>query len=125
MLAEKLTKRVLKEFLVQYGKDMDIEREEKRTGKSWRESAPSIVADYDLPLTATDFSNEIMPLFHKRQVSFSSFLLHTTKVFCLLSLLSFFFFFFFPYMLHKRAPSLFDGKDYFLEFEIDPTIPIS
>ncbi|XXG90188.1 hypothetical protein AAC387_Pa12g2012 [Persea americana] len=63
---EKLTKRVLKEFLEQYGKDMDIEREEKRTGKSWRESAPSIVADYDLPLTATDFSNEIMPLFHKR-----------------------------------------------------------
>lgn len=66
MLAEKFFQRVLKEFLEKYGKDMDVEKEEKRTGKSWRESAPSIVADYDLPLTVTDFSNEIMPLFHKR-----------------------------------------------------------
>lgn len=69
-MAVKVIERVLKEFLAQYGKDMDIDKEEKRSGKSWRESAPSIVADYHLPFTAIEFSNEIMPLCQKRQALF-------------------------------------------------------
>ncbi|XP_043690303.1 bifunctional riboflavin kinase/FMN phosphatase-like [Telopea speciosissima] len=63
---EKTTKYVVKDFLAKYGKILDREKEDKRLGQMHKESAASIVKDYDLPLTPDQFSKEIMPMYKER-----------------------------------------------------------
>ncbi|XP_077228209.1 bifunctional riboflavin kinase/FMN phosphatase-like [Tasmannia lanceolata] len=63
---EKATKDVLKDFLAKYGKVLDKEKEDNRLGKMHKESAASIVKDYELPLTADEFSKEIIPYYQER-----------------------------------------------------------
>ncbi|KAK1302276.1 hypothetical protein QJS10_CPB12g00735 [Acorus calamus] len=63
---EKATVGVLKEFLKKYGKDLDVEKEEARLGKMFRESAISIIEDYGLPLTVDEYAAEIMPFYIER-----------------------------------------------------------
>ncbi|XP_058095614.1 bifunctional riboflavin kinase/FMN phosphatase-like [Magnolia sinica] len=63
---EKATESVLEEFLAKYGKEVDPGKEENRLGQMHNESAASIVKDYDLPLTASEFSKEIMPMYTAR-----------------------------------------------------------
>ncbi|KAI3732106.1 hypothetical protein L1987_63303 [Smallanthus sonchifolius] len=48
---EQVTKDLLKEFLVGYGKVVDMDKENKRMGMIHHESAIAIVKDYDLPIT--------------------------------------------------------------------------
>ncbi|XP_073147178.1 bifunctional riboflavin kinase/FMN phosphatase-like [Henckelia pumila] len=61
---EQVTKDILKIFLAKYGKIQDNEKEKKRLGMTHKESAISIVNDYDLPLTPEQFTQEIMPMYH-------------------------------------------------------------
>ncbi|KAK1320769.1 hypothetical protein QJS10_CPA03g01491 [Acorus calamus] len=63
---EKATVGVLKEFLKKYGKDLDVEKEEARLGKMFKESAISIIEDYGLPLTVDEYAAEIMPFYIER-----------------------------------------------------------
>ncbi|CAN1785172.1 Bifunctional riboflavin kinase/FMN phosphatase [Linum perenne] len=64
---ESVTEGVLKEFLVRYGREVNLEREsKKRVGMTLQFSAASIVKDYDLPLTADQLIDEIMPLYRSR-----------------------------------------------------------
>ncbi|KAJ4975336.1 hypothetical protein NE237_000442 [Protea cynaroides] len=63
---EKTTKNIVKDFLAKYGKILDREKEDNRLGQMHRESAASIVKDYDLPLTPDQFSKEIMPMYKER-----------------------------------------------------------
>lgn len=59
---------MLKDFLAQYGIEADPEKEEKRLGKMFKESAAAIVVDYGLPMNAEEFGEAIMPLYQERQV---------------------------------------------------------
>ncbi|KAK6134315.1 hypothetical protein DH2020_031938 [Rehmannia glutinosa] len=61
---EQVTKNILKEFLAKYGKVQDDEKEKKRLGMTFNESAIAIVRDYDLPLTPEQFRQEIVPMYH-------------------------------------------------------------
>ncbi|XP_008813770.2 bifunctional riboflavin kinase/FMN phosphatase-like isoform X1 [Phoenix dactylifera] len=63
---ERATKNVLKEFLARYGKVPDAEKEERRLGQMQKEAAAAIVKDYDLPLTADEFSEAIMPMYQEK-----------------------------------------------------------
>lgn len=63
---ERATKNVLKDFLAQYGEESDPEKEEKRLGKMFKESAAAIVEDYSLPMDADEFGEAIMPLYQER-----------------------------------------------------------
>lgn len=63
---ERATRDILKEFLAKYGKVPDADKEEKRLGKMHQEMATAIVKDYELPLTADEFSEAIMPLYQQR-----------------------------------------------------------
>lgn len=63
---ERATKNVLKDFLSQYGVESDPEKEEKRLGKMFKESAAAIVKDYSLPMDAEEFGEAIMPLYQER-----------------------------------------------------------
>ncbi|KAL7087001.1 hypothetical protein ACP275_13G038100 [Erythranthe tilingii] len=60
---EQVTKNVLKEFLAKYGKLQDNEKEKKRFGLTFKESAITVVNDYDLPLTPEQFTLEIVPMY--------------------------------------------------------------
>lgn len=64
VFSEEVTKNILKDFLAKYGKVQDNEKEKKRLGMTFKESAIAIVNDYDLPLTPEQFSQEIMPMYH-------------------------------------------------------------
>ncbi|KAI3457140.1 hypothetical protein Pfo_013803 [Paulownia fortunei] len=61
---EQVTKNILKNFLAKYGKEQDDEKEKKRLGMTFKESAIAIVNDYDLPLTPEQFSQEVVPMYH-------------------------------------------------------------
>ncbi|XP_073269491.1 bifunctional riboflavin kinase/FMN phosphatase-like isoform X2 [Primulina huaijiensis] len=61
---EQVTKDILKNFLAKYGKIQDNEKEKKRLGMTQKESAITIVDDYDLPLTPEQFTREIMPMYY-------------------------------------------------------------
>ncbi|KAM0049950.1 putative riboflavin kinase [Helianthus debilis subsp. tardiflorus] len=63
---EQVTKDLLKEFLVGYGKVVDMEKENKRMGMIHHESAIAVVKDYDLPITPQQYSQSIMPMYHER-----------------------------------------------------------
>ncbi|KAJ0986018.1 hypothetical protein J5N97_004374 [Dioscorea zingiberensis] len=63
---ERATRGILAEFLARYGKAPDAEKEEKRLGKMHKESAAAIVVDYQLPMTAEEYSAAIMPLYHQK-----------------------------------------------------------
>ncbi|XP_022025931.1 bifunctional riboflavin kinase/FMN phosphatase isoform X2 [Helianthus annuus] len=54
------------EFLVGYGKVVDMEKENKRMGMIHHQSAIAIVKDYDLPITPQQYSQSIMPMYHER-----------------------------------------------------------
>ncbi|CAL0332881.1 unnamed protein product [Lupinus luteus] len=58
---------VLTEFLAKYGKELDVEKEEKkRLGMTQKESAAIFVKDYELPLTPDQFIEEITPYYKER-----------------------------------------------------------
>ncbi|PIN22883.1 putative haloacid-halidohydrolase [Handroanthus impetiginosus] len=61
---ELVTKNILKEFLAKYGKVQDNEKEKKRLGVTFKESAVAILNDYDLPLTPEQYFEEIIPMYH-------------------------------------------------------------
>ncbi|XP_072973041.1 bifunctional riboflavin kinase/FMN phosphatase-like isoform X1 [Typha angustifolia] len=63
---ERATRGILKEFLAKHGKVLDAEKEEKRLGQMHKESAAAIVKDYELPMTAAEFSEAIMPMYEER-----------------------------------------------------------
>ncbi|KAF5731396.1 hypothetical protein HS088_TW18G00073 [Tripterygium wilfordii] len=64
---ESATRGILQEFLAKYGIQVDKEREaNKRIGMTLKDSAASIVKDYDLQLTPDQFINEIMPIYHEK-----------------------------------------------------------
>lgn len=64
---ERATRGVLNEFLARYGKELDMEKEEKkRLGMTQKESAAILVKDYELPFTADQFIKEITPLYRER-----------------------------------------------------------
>ncbi|KAG1346749.1 putative (DL)-glycerol-3-phosphatase 2 [Cocos nucifera] len=63
---ERATKNILKEFLAKYGKVPDAEKEESRLGQMHKEAAAAIVKDYDLPLSADEFSEAIMPMYQEK-----------------------------------------------------------
>ena len=64
---ERLTKGLLKEYLAKYGKEVDMEREEKkRMGMTQKESAAAIVKDYALPLTPDQYIKEITPMYREK-----------------------------------------------------------
>lgn len=64
MFPEQVTKNILKEFLAKYGKMQDDDKEKRRLGVTFKESAVAIVNDYDLPLTPEQFRHEIVPMYH-------------------------------------------------------------
>ncbi|GFP80039.1 bifunctional riboflavin kinase/fmn phosphatase [Phtheirospermum japonicum] len=61
---EQVTRDILKNFLVKYGKVPDAEKDRKRLGMSNKEAAIGVVTDYELPLTPEQFIEEIMPMYH-------------------------------------------------------------
>ncbi|KAK1412338.1 hypothetical protein QVD17_33508 [Tagetes erecta] len=63
---EQVTKDLLKEFLVGYGKVVDMEKENKRMGMIHHDAAIAIVKDYDLPITPQQYSQSIMPMYHQK-----------------------------------------------------------
>ncbi|KAJ6850881.1 uncharacterized protein M6B38_262065 [Iris pallida] len=63
---ENATKNILKEFLGRYGKAVDAGKEERRLGKMFKESAVDIVRDYALPMSAEEYAQAIMPLYHQK-----------------------------------------------------------
>ncbi|KAK7859512.1 bifunctional riboflavin kinase/fmn phosphatase [Quercus suber] len=64
---ERLTKGLLKEYLAKFGKEVDMEREEKkRMGMIQKESAAAIVKDYALPLTPDQHIKEITPMYREK-----------------------------------------------------------
>ncbi|KAJ7948435.1 bifunctional riboflavin kinase/FMN phosphatase-like [Quillaja saponaria] len=64
---ERATKGIVKEFLASFGKELDREKEKnRRLGMTHRESSAAIVKDYDLPLTAEEFIQEITPLYREK-----------------------------------------------------------
>ncbi|KAI3515537.1 hypothetical protein L1887_14436 [Cichorium endivia] len=65
---EQVTKDLLKEFLVRYGKVVDMEKENKRLGMIHHESAIAIVNDYDLPITPQQYTQGIMPMYHEKWI---------------------------------------------------------
>ncbi|OWM78706.1 hypothetical protein CDL15_Pgr002877 [Punica granatum] len=58
------SKGVLKEFLAKHGRVLN--EGNKRLGKTLKESAISIVEDYDLPLTPDQFIQEITPMYREK-----------------------------------------------------------
>ncbi|KAL6286321.1 hypothetical protein ACE6H2_010711 [Prunus campanulata] len=65
--SERATKGVFQEFLARYGKVLDKEREEKKSlGMTLKDSATSVVKDYDLPLTPDQFIQEIIPMYQEK-----------------------------------------------------------
>lgn len=67
LFAEGATRGVLKDFLAKYGKVLDTEREEKkRLGMTLKDSGAAIVEAYDLPLTADEYINEIIPMYREQ-----------------------------------------------------------
>lgn len=63
---EVATKDVLKNFLGKYGKVLDMEKEDKRFGITMKQAAVAIVMDYDLPLSPSQFLDEITPMYKER-----------------------------------------------------------
>ncbi|XP_022147813.1 bifunctional riboflavin kinase/FMN phosphatase-like isoform X2 [Momordica charantia] len=64
---ERATKDVVNDFLAKYGKVLDKKREEeKRLGRTQKESAAAIVRDYGLPLTPDQFIQEITPMYREK-----------------------------------------------------------
>ncbi|KAJ9550310.1 hypothetical protein OSB04_014355 [Centaurea solstitialis] len=63
---EHVTKDLLKELLVRYGKVVDLDKENKRLGMAHRESSIAIVKDYDLPITPQQYSQIITPMYHEK-----------------------------------------------------------
>ncbi|XP_071717533.1 bifunctional riboflavin kinase/FMN phosphatase-like [Rutidosis leptorrhynchoides] len=63
---EQLTKDLLGEFLLRYGKVVDEEKEVKRLGMIQSKAAIGIVEDYDLPITPQQFIQSIMPMFYDK-----------------------------------------------------------
>lgn len=63
---ERATEGVLREFFEKYGKVLDPEKEVKRLGQMHKESAKAIVEDYELPMTAEEYSQSIMPIYQQR-----------------------------------------------------------
>ncbi|KAL0925686.1 hypothetical protein M5K25_004051 [Dendrobium thyrsiflorum] len=63
---ERATGGVLREFLEKYGKVLDPDKEVKRLGQMHKESAKAIVEDYELPMTAEEYSLSIMPIYQQR-----------------------------------------------------------
>lgn len=66
--AEVLTKDVLKDLLVRYGKEVDYKKEGMRLGVTHKESRLGIIKDYDLPITPEQFTEEIMPMYREKWV---------------------------------------------------------
>lgn len=66
---------MLRGFLAKYGKVLD--EDNKRLGKTLRESAVAFVNDYQLPLTPDEYVAEIVPMYREKSVPFcySAFLL--------------------------------------------------
>ncbi|KAK4784891.1 hypothetical protein SAY86_019259 [Trapa natans] len=62
--SESGSKGVVKDFLAKYGRVM--KEDNKRLGKTLKESAISIIQDYDLPLSPDQFIQEITPLFREK-----------------------------------------------------------
>lgn len=60
-LTESSTKGVLKDFLAKYGRV--LKETNKRLGKTLKESAVSIVEDYELTLSPDQFIQEITPMY--------------------------------------------------------------
>lgn len=63
---EVLTKDVLKDLLVRYGKEVDYKKEGMRLGVTHKESRLAIIKDYDLPITPEQFTEEIMPMYREK-----------------------------------------------------------
>ncbi|XP_058095615.1 bifunctional riboflavin kinase/FMN phosphatase-like [Magnolia sinica] len=63
---EKAAEYVLEEFLAKYGKELDSGKEDKRSGMGQNKSVATILEDYDLPVTASEFVKEVMPLYMAR-----------------------------------------------------------
>ncbi|KAK3404833.1 hypothetical protein EUGRSUZ_K01125 [Eucalyptus grandis] len=57
-------KGALREFLGKYGKVLD-EGNDKRLGKTLKETAVAMIADYDLPLTPDQYVEEIVPMYRQ------------------------------------------------------------
>ncbi|KAG0490986.1 hypothetical protein HPP92_007849 [Vanilla planifolia] len=64
--SERATGGVMREFLKKYGKVLVPEKEIKRLGQMYKDSAKAIVVDYELPLTPEEFSQAIMPMYQQR-----------------------------------------------------------
>lgn len=69
--AEVAVKDLLKNFLEKYGKVVDMEKEDKRFAIALKEAAVDIVKDYDLPLSPSQFVEEITPMYKERFLSLS------------------------------------------------------
>lgn len=63
---EQLTKDILGEFLVRYGKVVDEEKEKKRLGMIQSKAAIGVVSDYDLPVTPQQYIQSVMPMFYDK-----------------------------------------------------------
>ncbi|KAL6614490.1 hypothetical protein ACP70R_036760 [Stipagrostis hirtigluma subsp. patula] len=63
---DRVTRDTLNEFLATYGKAPDPEKEEKRQGQMYRDSATGIISDYELPLTLEEYTEAMHPLKIKR-----------------------------------------------------------
>lgn len=64
--SESVMESILNEFLGRYGKVADPAKEEKMKGKAQKESAAAYVAEYELPMTPDQFSDQIMPIYRRR-----------------------------------------------------------
>ncbi|KAL8116166.1 bifunctional riboflavin kinase/FMN phosphatase-like isoform X2 [Apium graveolens] len=63
---EQLTKEVLKDLLARYGKVVDEEKARMILGMSIEHSRHAIIKDYDLPITAEKFIQEIRPMYQQK-----------------------------------------------------------
>ncbi|KAI4378343.1 hypothetical protein MLD38_015834 [Melastoma candidum] len=61
---ERGAKGVLREFLAKYGKVLD--EDNKRLGKTLKESAVAFVNDYQLPMTPDEYVAEIVPMYRQK-----------------------------------------------------------
>ncbi|KAJ9550309.1 hypothetical protein OSB04_014354 [Centaurea solstitialis] len=63
---EHATKNLVKELLVRYGKEVDLDKENQRPKMGHRLSTIAIVKDYDLPITPEQYSEIITPMYHEK-----------------------------------------------------------
>ncbi|KAL8151120.1 hypothetical protein V2J09_020928 [Rumex salicifolius] len=65
---EKVGRATLKEYLAKYGKVLITDNENRRVGKTQKESAVAIVENYGLPLSPDQYIQEITPLHRAKWV---------------------------------------------------------